>query len=196
MLDALTRHGTPAIVYAGTRRQTESLTEALRDEGVAAEAYHGGMRGEARSAVQERFMTDKTRVVVATVAFGMGVDKPDVRNVIHTGLPASIPAYVQEAGRDGRPASCTVIYSAEEAARRKEIASRNLDSGPSAADARAFFEALKERADGGRRAYLSHRELWSLGLPEGLEDRERAGAALRALEGVASSSAATTSGRA
>ncbi len=187
VLDALGRHGTPAIVYAGTRRQTESLAEALRDEGVGAEAYHAGMGGEARSAVQERFMTDKTRVVVATVAFGMGVDKPDVRNVIHAGLPASISAYVQEAGRagrDGRPASCTVIYSAEEAARRKEIASRNLDSGPSAEDARAFFEALKERTTSGRRAYLSHRELWSLGLPEGSEDRERAGYALRALEGV------------
>ncbi|MDP9481012.1 MAG: RecQ family ATP-dependent DNA helicase, partial [Actinomycetota bacterium] len=124
VLDALARHGTPAIVYAGTRRQTESLAEALRDGGVAAEAYHAGMAGEARSAVQERFMTDRTAVVVATVAFGMGVDKPDVRNVIHAGLPASIPAYVQEAGRagrDGRPASCTVIYSAEEAARRKEV---------------------------------------------------------------------------
>jgi ATP-dependent DNA helicase RecQ len=188
VLAAIRGHGTPAIVYAHSRRECDALAASL--DGAAsvpggrplrAEAYHAGMGAEARASVQGRFMGDETDVVVATIAFGMGVDKPDVRNVVHASLPASIPAYVQEAGRagrDGRPASCTVIYSAEEAFRRKRLA---IKDPTTAADASAFFEALKAAAEGPagrRRACLSHAELFRLG---GL-GKERAGDVLRALE--------------
>ncbi|MDP9485782.1 MAG: RecQ family ATP-dependent DNA helicase [Actinomycetota bacterium] len=187
VLAAIRRSGTPAIVYAHSRRECDALAASLdaaeipAGRSLRAEAYHAGMGSEARARVQGRFMGDETDVVVATIAFGMGVDKPDVRNVVHASLPASIPAYVQEAGRagrDGRPASCTVIYSAEEASRRKRLASSDPTT---AAAASAFFEALKAAAEGpagGRRACLSHAELFRLG---GL-GKERAGDVLRALE--------------
>jgi RecQ family ATP-dependent DNA helicase len=95
----------PAIVYCGTRRDTEEVTETLREAGVAARAYHAGMDSEERNAVQGRFMAGgegNLDVIVATNAFGMGVDKADVRSVWHMTIPTSIEAYYQEAGRGGR----------------------------------------------------------------------------------------------
>jgi RecQ family ATP-dependent DNA helicase len=92
----------PAIVYCGTRRDTEEVAEELREAGVPAVAYHAGMESERRSAVQERFMASDTGVIVATNAFGMGVDKADVRSVWHMAIPTSVEAYYQEAGRAGR----------------------------------------------------------------------------------------------
>ena len=97
-----------------------------------------------RDRVQGRFMADDLPVIVATVAFGMGVDKPNVRTVIHAGVPASIPAYVQEAGRagrDGRTAHSTVLFSPEELERRKELASKGQTT---ADEARTFFNQLRE----------------------------------------------------
>ncbi len=92
----------PAIVYCGTRRDTEEVAETLRGAGIAAVAYHAGLESERRSAVQERFMASDTGVIVATNAFGMGVDKADVRSVWHMTIPTSVEAYYQEAGRAGR----------------------------------------------------------------------------------------------
>jgi ATP-dependent DNA helicase RecQ len=93
----------PAIVYAGTRAGAEETAERLTAElGEPAEAYHAGLDRERRAAVQRRFLRDDVRVVVATNAFGMGVDKPNVRTVLHAGVPASLEAYYQEAGRAGR----------------------------------------------------------------------------------------------
>jgi ATP-dependent DNA helicase RecQ len=92
----------PAIVYCGTRKQTEEVAEELRDAGVAAVAYHAGLEPEHRSAIQERFMATGSGVICATNAFGMGVDKPDVRSVWHVTIPTSVEAYYQEAGRAGR----------------------------------------------------------------------------------------------
>ncbi len=93
----------PAIVYAGTRQGTEFLAGRLAgDLGVPCEAYHAGLPRQQRAAVQRRFMDGTTAVIVATNAFGMGVDKPDVRTVAHDGVPASLEAYYQEAGRAGR----------------------------------------------------------------------------------------------
>jgi RecQ family ATP-dependent DNA helicase len=92
----------PAIVYCGTRKDTEAVAQELRDVGVAAVPYHAGLEPERRSAVQERFMASDTGVIVATNAFGMGVDKPDVRSVWHMTIPTSVEAYYQEAGRAGR----------------------------------------------------------------------------------------------
>jgi ATP-dependent DNA helicase RecQ len=93
----------PAIVYAGTRAGAEEMAELLSHElGEPAEAYHAGLERDRRSAVQRRFLADEIRVVVATNAFGMGVDKPNVRTVVHATVPSSLEAYYQEAGRGGR----------------------------------------------------------------------------------------------
>ena len=92
----------PAIVYCGTRKDTEEVCEMLRVEGMAAVAYHAGMSGPERQGAQSAFMQGEAEVVVATNAFGMGVDKADVRTVAHWALPTSLEAYYQEAGRGGR----------------------------------------------------------------------------------------------
>ncbi|MGH2842356.1 MAG: RecQ family ATP-dependent DNA helicase, partial [Solirubrobacteraceae bacterium] len=102
----------PAIVYAGTRAEVDDLSLRLSQEGLRAVGYHAGMAPAARARAQARFLSDEADVVVATNAFGMGVDKPDVRSVIHHALPGSIEAYYQEAGRagrDGRPARALLL---------------------------------------------------------------------------------------
>ncbi len=92
----------PAIVYCGTRKDTDEVAGLLRDAGLRALAYHAGMESESRSEVQRRFMAGEVEVIVATNAFGMGVDKADVRSVWHMAIPTSVEAYYQEAGRAGR----------------------------------------------------------------------------------------------
>jgi ATP-dependent DNA helicase RecQ len=92
----------PAIVYCGTRKDTDEIAAALREAGRAAAAYHAGMEAEDRSAAQDRFMAGEVDAIVATNAFGMGVDKADVRSVWHVAIPTSLEAYYQEAGRGGR----------------------------------------------------------------------------------------------
>ena len=92
----------PAIVYCGTRKDTDEIFATLRDEGLRAVPYHAGMEPHHRAEAQRRFMADEADVVVATNAFGMGVDKADVRSVWHIAIPTSLEAYYQEAGRGGR----------------------------------------------------------------------------------------------
>jgi RecQ family ATP-dependent DNA helicase len=92
----------PAIVYCGTRRDTDEVAATLREAGFGARPYHAGMEAEERTAVQQRFMSGETEVIVATNAFGMGVDKANVRSVWHMAIPTSVEAYYQEAGRAGR----------------------------------------------------------------------------------------------
>ncbi len=116
-----TRHaGDAAIVYCMSRKETEQLAEGLGKRGITAGAYHAGMSGEQRRRVQERFTTERLNVVCATVAFGMGIDRSDVRCVIHASMPKSVEAYQQEtgrAGRDGLPSECVLLYSSADAAR-------------------------------------------------------------------------------
>jgi RecQ family ATP-dependent DNA helicase len=92
----------PAIVYCGTRRDTDEVAQGLRGSGLRALAYHAGMEAGDRTATQQRFMEGEAEVIVATNAFGMGVDKADVRSVWHMAIPTSLEAYYQEAGRGGR----------------------------------------------------------------------------------------------
>jgi DNA topoisomerase-3 len=102
----------PAIVYAPTRRETESLAALLSDRGAG--SYHAGMTAHERSTAQDRFLSGAADVVVATTAFGMGIDKADVRTVIHTALPGTLEAYYQEigrAGRDGAPSQAVLFHS-------------------------------------------------------------------------------------
>ena len=106
--------GAPTIVYGGTRVGTVSLAAWLRSRGVTARPYHAGLEPPLRAEVQDEFARGECDVVVATVAFGMGVDKADVRLVVHADLPGSLEAYAQEigrAGRDGSPSDCVLLYS-------------------------------------------------------------------------------------
>ncbi|MEL6376147.1 MAG: DNA helicase RecQ [Pseudomonadota bacterium] len=114
---AKARSGQSGIVYCGTRAKTETLAYALRDDGHQVCHYHGGMDSEERRQVEERFSREDGLIVVATVAFGMGIDKPDIRWVAHADLPKSIEAYYQEigrAGRDGAPAETLTLFGADD----------------------------------------------------------------------------------
>jgi ATP-dependent DNA helicase RecQ len=107
----------PGIIYTATRRHTEELAEVLKAQGVGAAAYHAGLSKKEREEVQHAFMEDNLEVVVATTAFGMGIDKPNVRFVFHLDIPGSVDAYYQEigrAGRDGERAQTTLFYRPED----------------------------------------------------------------------------------
>ncbi len=109
------RAGESGIVYCQSRRATEEVAAMLARNGVTARAYHAGMESADRSAAQDAFIRDDARVVCATIAFGMGIDKPNVRFVVHYDLPKNIEGYYQEtgrAGRDGLPSECLLLFSA------------------------------------------------------------------------------------
>jgi len=132
MLDFADAHRAEAgIVYCLSRKKTEEAAQALREAGHKAMAYHAGMAADERNEVQDRFMTEPGMVIAATIAFGMGIDKPDIRYVFHTDLPGSPEAYYQEigrAGRDGLPAETMMLYGLDDIRMRRTFIEQE-DSG-------------------------------------------------------------------
>lgn len=118
------------IIYCLSRDRTESVAEELTRRRIKAAAYHAGLSSQERALRQEQFTKDEVQVMVATVAFGMGVDKPDVRFVIHHDLPKNIESYYQEtgrAGRDGLPSECVMLYSSGDAAKLRNFIEQASD---------------------------------------------------------------------
>ncbi|MEM1352785.1 MAG: DNA helicase RecQ [Pseudomonadota bacterium] len=137
---AAARKGQSGIVYCGTRAKTEGLAAALREAGHSALHYHGGMEADDRRIAETRFQREDGLIVVATVAFGMGVDKPDIRWVAHADLPKSIEAYYQEigrAGRDGAPAETLTLFGPDDIRLRRA----QIDEGLAPQERRAADHA-------------------------------------------------------
>jgi ATP-dependent DNA helicase RecQ len=125
LLDRCAETGGPGIVYAATRRDAEVVAAALEERGLRACSYHAGMAPSDRESVHEAFLDDELDVVVATTAFGMGIDKPNVRFVFHHAISESVDSYYQEigrAGRDGEPAKATLFFRSEDIGLRRFFA--------------------------------------------------------------------------
>ncbi|WP_183077429.1 RecQ family ATP-dependent DNA helicase [Paenirhodobacter hankyongi] len=117
-----------AVVYCATRAETERVAAFLKVQGLAAEHFHAGLTPDDKQSVQERFRVGDLRVIAATNAFGMGIDKPDIRLVVHADIPGSLENYLQEAGRAGRdraPANCVLLYHSDDVERQFTLTARS-----------------------------------------------------------------------
>ena len=122
------RKSQSGIIYCLSKKKTEEVTSLLNDKGFNASTYHAGLNGQVRKNVQDTFMTEQAHIVVATIAFGMGIDKPDIRFVIHLNLPGSVEAYSQEigrAGRDGNASDTLLIYGLDDLVVRRRMIEEN-----------------------------------------------------------------------
>ena len=152
------RKGQSGIVYCGTRAKTEVLAQALRAAGHLAVAYHAGLDAEDRRQVEGRFQRDDGLIVVATVAFGMGIDKPDIRWVAHADLPKSIESYYQEigrSGRDGSPAETMTLYGPDDIRLRRG----QIDEGAAPPDRKGADHARLNALLGLAEAQLCRRQV-------------------------------------
>jgi ATP-dependent DNA helicase RecQ len=146
----------PGIVYVATHKHAETLAKELKDRGVEAVFYHGGLKARDREEIQDRFMKGDVPVIVATNAFGMGVDKSDIRFVYHADVSDSVDAYYQEvgrAGRDGEPAEAVLFY------RPGDISAQRYKTGAgrvNSADLQAITDALVSKDKSASPRELSH----------------------------------------
>lgn len=150
------------IIYCATRKRVESVSETLTHWGMKCIAYHGGMSDHERNEAQEAFIRREADIAVATNAFGMGIDRPDVRFVIHYEIPGSVEAYYQEAGRagrDGEVAVCELLFNYADT-RTQEFFIEGTN--PGATTIRSVYECLKQQADGQHEVRLSMDELTGL----------------------------------
>jgi ATP-dependent DNA helicase RecQ len=136
------------IVYCASRKSTESLARNLSEDGVSAKPYHAGLTNSERTKNQEQFLRDDVRVITATIAFGMGINKPNVRFVVHYDLPKNLESYYQEtgrAGRDGLPSECVLLFSASDVA--KQLHFIDEKSEPEARIARTQLQQMVHYAE-------------------------------------------------
>ena len=163
-LEVLRRHrGQAAIVYCISRNDTESMAAVLQANGLRAAYYHAGMEADDRRRTQDAFASEEINVVAATVAFGMGIDRSDVRCVIHAAMPKSIEHYQQEtgrAGRDGLQAECVLLYSAADVLRWESLIEKSALDAKEPADviaaSRALLDHMRRLCSG---VYCRHRKL-------------------------------------
>ena len=178
LLAELGRVGRPALIYCATRRSVNAVTEALRKSGERCASYHAGLDSEERSSIQDRFMEGGLPVVAATNAFGMGIDKENLRSVIHYDIPRTIEAYYQEigrAGRDGKPADIVLLYKRGDRAIQEFFID---NSHPPEAAVRGTWTALEEA--GNNPVFRSHQAIADA-MGKGVTDR-MVGASLIVLE--------------
>jgi superfamily II DNA helicase RecQ len=157
----------PTLIYCATRRQAVEVTRILQQLGITAGYYHAGLTSEEREKTQQEFLTGKYQLICATTAFGMGVDKPDIRVVIHLHLPASVEGYYQEvgrAGRDGKPSHCYLLTVPNDFSVQSEI----LENGYPPIEESALI--IRHFQNNSQRKTFSYKELLSILLDHQKED--------------------------